>query len=450
MVALDTPVELPADFSGIITIYPDSENTNSIRRYWLIPSTARIVRRQDGKLAFGLQHSGVSDIDPDGINALLNVTMQPYIDETTLNNAKNFITKKATDEGATSVTFNFITPTETTCQILVGGQYIDWSGSNKTIIKGGSIEAGIPFQVKLERSFDVRCLTQAGGEEGSVFGALYTMKFKGVGNRVHFIITANLKETFEHFKAKVSASGWFGLGRASASAEWQKLKTEPFIKLTIISGTEEQIEKFHAQKIFDEILTQLTNRTGLFARQLKPNGLPDSPGGGGFMGWSFNASAGFELTKEEVDLRVEVDAQFTREQEIVFGMDFPTGGAEMKEGRYVKNLTNTDKPYPTSEDFSQQRIKHEKCLRAKLQTVKELLDQGLIDEELAKVLRLDVVANRCFAKVPSPERMHALIKELIVLDNNYKIDKRESLFVDNIEINPKKDLQEQVALVLGK
>src|SRR6185369_3094808 len=65
---LNAPVELPSTFDGVITVYADSENTNQVRRYWLIPSTARIVRRQDGKLAFGLVHSGVSSFDRDGIN----------------------------------------------------------------------------------------------------------------------------------------------------------------------------------------------------------------------------------------------------------------------------------------------------------------------------------------------------------------------------------------------
>jgi hypothetical protein len=388
---LDQPVELPSNFQGIITIYPDSHNTIQIRRYWLIPSTARIVRNPDKKLAFGLAHSGISSFDPDGIGALLNVTFQPYIDNSTLTQAKQLIEQKAIQEGATSVSFNYISPKETTAQILVGGQYIDWTGANaNAVYKGGSVEAGIPFQVKLKNSFDARCLAQAGGEDGAIIGALFTMKFDGVGNRVHFKITAKFEETYKHFVARVKASGWFGLAKIDAKYEWQELKKVPGVELKIYEGTEEQIEKFQAKKIFENLLKQVTERTGIFAQTLKPSGLPDAPGGGGFLGWSVSAGGGFEEYTDKTELIVEVDAQTTREQQIVFGMNFPTGGSEMKEAQY------TSKPYPTSDDFKKQIEQHKKCRTANLESLKKLRDSGAIDQATYMELVKDALAKGCY------------------------------------------------------
>ena len=80
---LESPVPLPASFDGVITIYPDSANTKEIRRYWLVPSTARIVRSsQSNLLEFGMVHSGLTltpngKLDPDGVRGLLTLTVQP-------------------------------------------------------------------------------------------------------------------------------------------------------------------------------------------------------------------------------------------------------------------------------------------------------------------------------------------------------------------------------------
>src|SRR6187401_1845020 len=81
---LEEPVPLPADFDDIVTIYPDN---GQAKQYWIVPSTARIVRKPDGKLSFGLVHSGISSYDPDGLSALLTVTFQPYIDQASLTKA---------------------------------------------------------------------------------------------------------------------------------------------------------------------------------------------------------------------------------------------------------------------------------------------------------------------------------------------------------------------------
>jgi hypothetical protein len=177
---LEEPVSLPPDFNGVITIYPDSDNTKETKKFWLVPSTARVVRKPDGKLEYGLVHSGISGLDKDGISAQLTVTLQPWVDDGTLQKAKKLIEATEKANGAKTVTFSFISPIESTCQLLVAGQFIDWDGAkSRSVVKGGTIEAGTPFQVKLDKNLDARALAQAGGPDACTLGVRYTMKFNG-------------------------------------------------------------------------------------------------------------------------------------------------------------------------------------------------------------------------------------------------------------------------------
>ncbi len=409
---LEEPVELPASFEGIITVYPDNHNTTETRSYWLVPSTARIVRNQNDKLAFGLVHSGVSSFDPDGVNALLNVTAQPYIDEKTLNDAKKLIEQQAMSEGAKNVRFRFVSPTETSAQILIGGQYYDWSGDDKTVVKGGAVEAGIPFQVKIDDNFDVRALVQAGGDDASTFGVLYTMKFNGVGDRCHFAVVADFQETFKHFKASVSASGWFGLVKAAATTEWQELNSKGAVKLEVYSCKKETLDEWDPKELVNGLMELLQQRTGFFAKRLQAGSLPDAPGGAGRWGWGFSAGGGFTGYDDKRELRLEIDAQYTREQEIAFGMSFPSGGPELK--RYVKNLTDSKKPYPTSDDYKRIRDQHRDCRNKNLSALKKLKDDGVISDELYDELVQESIKEGCYVDY----RTEA-VSELLNLPEDY-------------------------------
>src|SRR6516164_2621935 len=101
---LEEPVSLPPDFNGVITIYPDSDNTKETKKFWLVPSTARVVRKPDGKLEYGLVHSGISGLYKDGISAQLTVTLQPWVDDGTLQKAKKLIEATEKANGAKTVT----------------------------------------------------------------------------------------------------------------------------------------------------------------------------------------------------------------------------------------------------------------------------------------------------------------------------------------------------------
>ncbi|WP_281821373.1 hypothetical protein [Sphingobium sp. BS19] len=392
---LEEPIPLPANFQGIITIYPDNHNTKEVRNYWLVPSVARIVRTPNGKLAFGLVHSGVSSFDPDGINALLNVTMQPYVDDATMQSAKTLVEAQAKADGATSVNFRYIAPTETTAQLLVGGQYYDWNGKEKSVVKGGLVEAGIPFQVKLsDKSFDVRALVQAGGDNASTFGVLYTMKFNGVRNRCDFDVTANFKETYEHFKAEVKASGWWGAVGGAAKTEWQTLVAKGIVKLNVRQCRQEDFDKFDVSKILASFMEQLTERTGFFAKELKPSGLPDAPGGGGKWGWGVSVGGGFERYDETKELAFAVDAQFTVEEEVALGMSFPSGGPELR--KYVKNLSDTNKPFPTSSDFQAIAGQHKQCRKNNIAALDQMRASGQITQSQYEILVDKAMDRGCY------------------------------------------------------
>lgn len=408
---LDRPYPLPADFDEVITIYPDHENTATKRFYWIVPSNARIFKNPvTNKLAFGLTHSGVSSFDPDGITVLLNVTMQPYIDPKALQNAKKLITEADAKDGAQSF-FNFIVPKESTARLLVGGQPYDWNFEKRTAVAGGAVEAGFPFQIKVDKSIDVRALTQAGGDDASTFGVQFTMKYLGIGDRIHATVTANFKEVYKHFKAVVQASGWFGLVKGRASREWQTLRSSDLVKVTVHQGTQAQVDSILPKMIIDKLMTQLTERSGFFARQLKPSGLGnvEAPGGGGIWGWSVSGATAFESMDEERELKVEIDMQFTREQEIEFGMSFPSGGPELRS--YVKNLTDTDKPYPTAEDFKKIKQQHQVCRSNNIKALNKLLANQSITKEQHAAWMKEAMEKGCIVDFTfSEDQMNLILK----------------------------------------
>src|SRR6185295_1999955 len=103
---------------------------------------ARIVKAQDGTLAFGLVHSGLTSLDPAGVNALLTLTVQPFVDAATLNRAKALVEEDARKRGATA-SFSFVNPREMKAWLMVGGHPSDfWKGTGSEATAGGTVEAG--------------------------------------------------------------------------------------------------------------------------------------------------------------------------------------------------------------------------------------------------------------------------------------------------------------------
>jgi hypothetical protein len=86
--------------------------------------------------------------------------------------------------------------------------------------------------------------------------------------------------------------------------------------------------------------------------------------------------------------------QTTRESDpIAFGMSFPTGGTELQQ--YVKNLTHTDKPFPTSADFASQRDQHKACRTTNIDGLKRMRDDGTIDQDLFNELVREAISKGC-------------------------------------------------------
>lgn len=415
---IQQPVSLPANFEGVVTMYPDSANTAQVRRYWIVPSTARIVSAPDPQnptrkvLQFGLQHQGLTSFEQDGVRALLTTTIQPYVDDTTLNQAKQLVEMQAKSEGATQVTFSFIAPKQTSAWLMVGGHPSDfWTGTAAVKVNGGSVDAGIPFQIQIgdrpDSSFDVRALTQAGAGQASTIGARFEMSFDALADPCSFSITADFNQTYTHFKAAVQASGWFGLAKANVKTEWQNLQGQPFVHLDKHGCSDETLEKFEAKKVLESFLEQLTSQTGFFAPQIHPTGLPDAPGGGGLFGWSVGVGGGYESVVEHRQLQYSVNDQSLVTETITFGFSFPTASAEL--APYVNNLSDTGKPFPTSDDIKAVAKQNDKCTTDRITLLTNLHTGGAISNDFYQQQVQAALTRGCYLPVPNLDRIsHAL------------------------------------------
>ena len=131
----------------------------------------------------------------------------------------------------------------------------------------------------------------------------------------------------------------------------------------------------------------------MFAKQLQPGGLPDAPGGGGLWGWGVSAGGGFEHYDQNAQLTYAVDAQYTVEEEVSYGMSFPAGGKELE--TYVKNITDTGKPFPTSDDYKKISAQHKTCRENNITALKKLLSDGTIDQNLYSQLIEKAISKGC-------------------------------------------------------
>jgi hypothetical protein len=398
---LEQAYPLPASFDGVITIYPDSDNTPTVHRYWLVPNTARIKRKDHSTdLELGFSHGGLTRMETFGIKALLSVTIQPYVDDQTLQSAKKLITDADAKTGASS-SFNYIGPTSTTAYIMVGGHPGDFFGdSAKQTIAGGSVDAGIPFQVLLSDEFDVRTITQRGGDKASLVGARFKMAFDGLTDKCSFTITAHFDQVYEHFKQQVAASGWFGLVGGNEAVEWQNLKSQPWVKFTQKACSDETLDRYYGREVLKSFLDQLTSKTGYFAPQLKPNGLPNAPGSPGIFGWSLSVGGGYEQTSETVDLSYSVDVQSRVSREIEFGMSFVVASDELKP--YIKNISDTNKPIPTSDDIAAVAAQHEACSIKRQALLDQLYSKGAITQQFYQQQSALVFKNGCVKSPTDP------------------------------------------------
>jgi hypothetical protein len=204
---------------------------------------------------------------------------------------------------------------------------------------------------------------------------------------------AKFTETYTHLLARVKASGWFGLATADLKTEWQTLTKLPGISLVEKGCSDDQVQTYHLTDIFNNLFNAVNNRTGLFAKELKPSGLPDAPGGGGLFGWSVSVGGGFESYTDQTDFHIDLSLQDKQEKELVYGLNFPAGGKEME--AYVKNLTDSDKPFPSSADFLAQKAQHDACRKANVASLQSLLKSGTINQSLYDQLISNAIQQGC-------------------------------------------------------
>ena len=348
------PVPLnPENLNALITIYPDDQNP---KQFWLVPNSVRIVER-DGRLRFGLVHSGISGWDPDGIRALVTMTVQPYVDESTLKQARDSIKRNVPD-----ATFSFVSPKRTEAYLLIRGTRVLVSGKPDGKAIGGTIDAGLPIQILVNQSFDVRSLAQAAGANRSadVLGVDYEMFIDASVPDVAFEVTADLVAVGDYVAERVSKSSWWGLSRSTSVSDWKDFKEKAGVEVKIIRGTTEALEKYHLREIQESLLKQAADRTGMFQRTVPPpdQQLPVVNGGmiiphqwgWAVAGWGTGRGRWEAHTREERKLVYTVDASKTIEHSIEFGTTFDLGeNSRLRD--HVKNLTDTNKPWPSSDDF---------------------------------------------------------------------------------------------------
>lgn len=418
---VDEPVPIGEEFDDVITIYPDSLNQ---ARYWLVPSRARIPVT-DGAPAFGLTHSGISDFDVDGVRALLTVTFQPYVDEKALTKAKASVKEWAVKQGRPEPTFSFVTPTETTCEILIGGQRLTWSGKPDALFLGGSIDAGIPFQVAITNQWDVRALAQADGGDTHLFGVLYTMKFDCVRRPVKFTVRAKLSDTLDYVQERVNKSQWWGLSKKSSVKEWQDFRNTAKVELVVESGTEEDVAKFHAAEILQQFTEAVNNRSGAFARSLPPPGVGAAPtvtGGvsGALAGvWGYRLASGWGTGVGRTEIRqrldvvheVRVDAQFTKQHAIIFGNTFALSeDGPLKNN--LKNLTDGKIRFPSSDQFKAYQARIQKAMTDNRVVLATLKAQKKIDDKLYEELMATAIRGGPYVDLSSlPQLLQAGVQD---------------------------------------
>ena len=161
------------------------------------------------------------------------------------------------------------------------------------------------------------------------------------------------------------------------------------------------MERYGAQRLLNTLVEQLANRTGIFTRTVQPTNLPDAPGGGGIFGWGVSVGGGFEKSTSTTDLVYEVDLNLTEEREFTYGMTFPSSSTDLKP--YIKNLTDTNRPFPTGEDYKKIAGQNAKCMTENLVALKALFDKGLLPESVYLDLVKDAVAKGCHVKYEAPD-----------------------------------------------
>jgi hypothetical protein len=171
------------------------------------------------------------------------------------------------------------------------------------------------------------------------------------------------------------------------------------VKLKVIKGKQADVdkymEKYGAQAILTRLGEQLQQRTGMFSRTIQSANLPDAPEAG-FLGWGLSVGGGYANIKDKSNIEFEYDLQFTREHELEFGASFANGGKQFEQ--YTKNLTHTNIPFPTSDDYKKRAEEEAKAIERGLKKLKDWRQMDLISEEEYQKLKDELLKQGAFSK----------------------------------------------------
>lgn len=370
---LDAVVGLP--HPELVTVYPDDRDKNL---YYFVPTSLSFVyeKKPDGSVRprLGVQYWGITGPDVDGAGANLAFSVQPSID------------KKMVEEVAAGLTktnpkarYAYPTLVSSRMDLILNGQFVapNQDRTTPTTTTAGTVDATQGFAIGLSR-IGARAFAQGVAADSDVLAARYTYKFTGVAKRLRAKITVFDKRVYDHFKTGGSSSGWWGMVKTSWAADWQKLTTDGHLKLEILEGGETDTDEYLLE-VFKVLVNAKVNNEGMFKPELKPGGLAGAPEATKY-GWGFSASAAWEHLEEEHKYSFEINKQKLEDREFTVGLSFNAVCAKYPDS--FADLTKVGNKCIDKNAFASTVGEVRACQTSKINYLKSLLDQGLINQAL--------------------------------------------------------------------
>jgi len=424
----DAAVGLPNP--ELVAVYPDDRDKNL---YYFLPTSVELVRRDNDIPGFGVQHFGFSRADPAGLGASLTMSVRPSFNEAKLKQVADELKKRNPDAKWAAMPLLC-----SRMELLVNGHFLpdeqviankppvaqvsnvavvtpqpkpssdaiapadavvsadDPAVPDKPLVPaiqslcvgynsprspvssmGGSVDATQAFSVEV-KDVGARALSQGVAPDSDVLGARFTYVFRAVGKRLHARVTVNARRVYEHFKNGGKARGWWGMGRSSWSAEWQKLRNSGAIKLEVLEGGAPDAGEDYMMTVFKALTDARIKEEGMFKPALKPAGIAGAPESSKW-GWGFSGSHGWEKTDEKTTFEFEIDRRQLEEREYSVALSFNAVCA-----RYPNNFVDLSTNGRKCIDMNlfQKVVRNtENCREGLLNRLKKQLDQGLISQK---------------------------------------------------------------------
>jgi hypothetical protein len=350
----------------LVTVYPDDADKSL---YYFVPTSVALVRDEAGKPRLGVQYWGLTGPDPEGAGAALTFSVRPTYDKPIVDKVAN-----AVKQQNPNAKFAFPTLVDSSMEILLNGAFYKKNqDTDKASVKGGTVDATQAFTVSLT-NIGGRAFAQGVAADSDVLGARYTFKFTGIEKRLHARITVYQKRVYDHFKATVSGSAWYGMVKSSWSVDWQKLLSEGSIKLDILEGGETDKDNYMLD-VFKILVEAKVGEKGMFEPKLKPGGIASAPEASNW-GWGFSAGGGWEHLEESINFNFEINTQKLGDREFSVGLSFNAVCAKYPDN--FADLTLIGKHCIDKPAMGKTAAALRQCVDAKLDRLQTLKDQGKI------------------------------------------------------------------------